>query len=143
MDWILLSALGSAALLLTELYDFVCDSWPHRRPRARNESVLTAPSAYPAAAPQTMSPPTIRAVTKAVDSGIDGGGWQTTARRLAGEWTVMDGVTFHHEAQIHGAGAASEIAMRRTLSPDQILSARINAAYAVWAAARSSQDYGE
>jgi hypothetical protein len=33
--------------------------------------------------------------------------------------------------------------MRRALSADQILSARINAAYAVWAAARSSQLYGE
>jgi hypothetical protein len=84
---------------------------------------------------------TIRAVTKAVDSGIDKDGWQGTARRLAGEWTVLDGVIAHHEAHVNDTAAAdtataAESAMRRTLSPDQILSARINAAYGVWAAAR-------
>jgi hypothetical protein len=79
---------------------------------------------------------TIRAVTKAVDPGIDKDGWQGTARRLAGEWTVLDGVIAHHEAYVSDTAAAAESAMRRTLSPDQILSARINAAYGVWAAAR-------
>ena len=69
----------------------------------------------------------------------DKGGWQATARRLAGQWTVLDGVISHHDAYLNEAAAAT----RHTLSPDQMLSARINAAYAVWAAARASQVHGE
>jgi hypothetical protein len=65
--------------------------------------------------------------------------WQTTARRLAGQWTVLDGLISRGDADIHGTPAAT--AMRRTLSPDQILSARISAAYAVWSAARESRIY--
>jgi len=135
MDWILLSGFGTAALLLAELLDFIRDRWPLRPQLQPNslpvgESGPTPPSAR---APGAWQP--------AHGFATQGPRWQTTARRLAGEWTVLDGVVFQN-ACVHHEAAMTEIATRRALSADQILSARINAAYAVWAAARSSQLYG-
>jgi hypothetical protein len=116
MEWILLSGFNTAALLVIELGDFIRDRWPRRRPGTR-------PGARSSPKPDEW--PSVTA-----DS------WQTTARRLAGQWTVLDGLSSHDDAHIQHAPAAT--AMRRTLSPDQILSARISAAYAVWSAARES-----
>jgi hypothetical protein len=168
MDLILLSGLGTAALLLIELRDFIRDRWP-RRPGIRSNSLSVAESAtaaQSAPAPGTWQPghrfstqgprvtyrwsalhdiPVARGQCRdaAKVEGVAKDGWQTTARRLAGQWTVLDGVISHHEAHVYDAGAMTESVIRRTLSPDQILSARINAAYAVWTAARWSQPYGE
>ena len=131
MDWILLSGFGTAALLLAELLDFIRDRWP-LRPQLQPNSLPvgeSAPTPHSARAPGASQP--------AHGFAAQGPRWQTTARRLAGEWTVLDGVVFQH-AYVHDAAADTELAMRRALSADQILSARINAAYAVWAAARSS-----
>jgi hypothetical protein len=136
MDWILLSGFGTAALLLAELLDFIRDRWP-LRPQLQPNSLPvgeSAPTPQSARAPGAWQP--------AHGFAAQGPRWQTMARRLAGEWTVLDGVVFQH-AYVHDAAADTETAMRRALSADQILSARINAAYAVWAAARSSQLYGE
>jgi hypothetical protein len=103
--------------------------WSRRRPGVRNKSLPDGQSARAAGATQTM--PFVATTIR----------WQSTARRLASQWTVLDGVVFHHEAGPEEAGpepeATTEIAVRRTLSPDQLLSARIDAAYAVWATARS------
>jgi len=131
MDWILLSGFGTAALLLAELLDFIRDRWP-LRPQLQPNSLPvgeSAPTPHAARAPGALQP--------AHGFAAQGPRWQTTARRLAGEWTVLDGVVFQH-AYVHDAAADTELAMRRALSADQILSARISAAYAVWAAARSS-----
>jgi hypothetical protein len=166
MDWILLSGFGTAALLLAELLDFIRDRWP-LRPQLQPNSLPvggSAPTPQSARAPGAWQPahgvatqdPRVTCRRMALNDvsaarwqhrgaakpeGTDKGGWQATARRLAGEWTVLDGVVFQH-AYVHEAAADTEIAVRRALSADQILSARINAAYAVWAAARSSQLYG-
>jgi hypothetical protein len=98
--------------------------WSRRRPGVRNKSLPDGQSARAAGATQTM--PFVTTTIR----------WQSTARRLASQWTVLDGVVFHHEAGPQ-PGATADIAVRRTLSPDQLLSARIDAAYAVWATARS------
>lgn len=162
MDWILLSGFGTTALLWIDLRDFIRDRWP----RQSAHSAPLAPAAQSAPAPGAWQPvhgfaaqnsrvnsrrPALNDVSvarwqyrgAATADGADERGWQSAARRLAGQWTALDGVISHHDAYVHGAAAATEGAKRRTLSPDQILSARINAAYAVWAAARSSQLYGE
>jgi hypothetical protein len=103
--------------------------WSRRRPGVRNKSLPDGQSARAAGATQTM--PYVTTTIR----------WQSTARRLASQWTVLDGVVFHHEAgpeeQRPEPEATTEIATRRKLSPDQLLSARIDAAYAVWASARS------
>jgi hypothetical protein len=126
MEWILLSGFNTAALLVIELGDFIRDRWPRRRPGTRpGRSPVAGPGAGARSSPQPDEWPSVTA-----DS------WQTTARRLAGQWTVLDGLSSHDDAHIQHAPAAT--AMRRTLSPDQILSARISAAYAVWSAARES-----
>lgn len=143
MDWILLSGFGTAALLLVELLDFIRDRWP-LRPQLQPKSLPVGESALtPQSEPTAQSARAPGARQPAHGFAAQGPRWQTMARRLAGEWTVLDGVVLQHHAYVHDAAADTEIAMRRALSADQILSARINAAYAVWSAARSSQLYGE
>ena len=162
MEWILLSVFGTAALLLIELREFIGDP-SVRRPGIRPNSL---PAAQSALAPSASSAPSgawqpgnrfaaqgprVTCRWLALDeapavgthrretaqaAGIGKTGWQMAARHLANHWTVLDGVFSHHGAGCDDS-ATGECAIRRTLSPDQILSARIDAAYAVWATARS------
>ena len=147
MHWILLSGLGTAALLLTEFRDFIRDRWPRRPTHAMPiaHAVPMAQAAPTGAAWQhgdrfaTQGP---RVTCRCL--ALEERGWQSAARRLAGQWTVLDDVSSHPDAGRRadagrrGAASRGDVAIRRTLSSDQILSARISAAYAVWAAARST-----
>lgn len=130
MEWILLSGFNTAALLLIEFGEFIRDRWPRRPAIRAGRPPVAGPGATAGSLPRPDAWPAGTAES-----------WQTTARRLAGQWTVLDGLIFQDDAHGHDAPAAR--AMRRTLSPDQILSARISAAYAVWSAARESRMYSE
>ena len=95
MELILLAGVGTAALLMLELYDLMRAGGSHQLPGPSHETAATA----------LLGNCTDRTQTLPLITGIGG----TEARR----WSAADDARIEHEVHCHGASVETERARRR------------------------------